>query len=1231
MLRRILSLSVFAFILTLGAFAQDGKLTGRVIGSDGEPLSFATIVVKKGDLVIKGASTDDDGRFSINPIDPGTYSVEVRYLTTTKTVDDVTVNAGQTRDLPILFSDDVTLEVVEIIGNQVFEKDPAVVTTLSGEDIKNLSTRDVNSVAALTPGVYQSDEGDGGLIIRGGRSTSNVYYIDGVKIRGATTLPQSAISQYQVYTGGTPAEFGDFTGGVISITTAAPSSAFAGGLEYVTSEYLDPFGHNLGALTLSGPIITKKEEYGRRSILGFFLSGEAAYDRDQDPAYTGIYSLKDGILADLQGRPVEIADDNLGFRSRAAFVTADSWETVARKATNESLRVRGLGRLDFQPTQNILVKLGGTYEYINTDQWSTANMLFAPDPQNEFDGANYRGWLRFQQTFSGGEGSKIKNLFYSVQADYSLYQRRFQNSVHKDDLWAYGHVGSFTFDEVPIYGYINNPQDPNYSGGYWQQVGNAFDNLQFDPSTSRNPLLANYNTTIIDHVAENGIINLPINQFFIDPSPVVNRLFSLNDLAFRQGILNGGGAPASYSVFSGIGANAGGYTKFDYEQFRLSGQATAEIQGHNIKGGFEFEQRVERFYSVGARSLWTLGRQYTNFHLLNLENDPSRFDYITVGGEFQDTVNVPRQYSSAEQTEFDKNVRLKLGLPVDGTTYINIDELDPSFFSLDMFSAAELLNNGLGPVSYYGFDYLGNRQETAPWQDFFNEDGNRPQNAFAPTYLSAFIQDKFEFEDIIFNVGLRVDRFDANQPVLKDNYSLYPTYTAGEIASGELGVPGFTLPSGIGSDFVPYVDNASNPSEVIGYRDDEVWYDRNGAPISSNEIRTLSGGTVQPAVKEEEVSPNSFEDYTPQTVFMPRISFSFPISDLALFFAHYDVLSQRPGQNSVTGGSLLAGQLSNYAFLENSPTSTVLNPNLLPEITIDYEAGFKQKVGETMALTVSAFYREQRNMIRFRRFNDGFPFSYDTYDNLDFGTVKGFSFSYDMRRTRNVQLRASYTLQYADATGSDFNSARGVTNSLEGVGILRVNLPIDADTRHRVSGSLDYRFMGRNRGPAVTIAGKKFYPLEEFGANASFQLTSGRPFTQSAIPTQSVAGGIAQGSRIVGTPNGRRLPWTYRVDLRADKNFVVGGKMKGDKLTKAYDFNVYCQVLNLFNTQNIQGVYAYTGLPTDDGWLTSDAGKQFIPLQISPEAYVDQYSARLISPGVFSIPRRIRLGVMFNF
>ena len=40
--------------------------------------------------------------------------------------------------------------------------------------------------------------------------------------------------------------------------------------------------------------------------------------------------------------------------------------------------------------------------------------------------------------------------------------------------------------------------------------------------------------------------------------------------------------------------------------------------------------------------------------------------------------------------------------------------------------------------------------------------------------------DKFAFNDIVFNVGVRVDVFDANQPVLKDPYLFFNARTVKE-------------------------------------------------------------------------------------------------------------------------------------------------------------------------------------------------------------------------------------------------------------------------------------------------------------------------------------------------------------------------------------------------------------------------------------------------------------------
>ena len=81
-----------------------------------------------------------------------------------------------------------------------------------------------------------------------------------------------------------------------------------------------------------------------------------------------------------------------------------------------------------------------------------------------------------------------------------------------------------------------------------------------------------------------------------------------------------------------------------------------------------------------------------------------------------------------------------------------------------------------------------------------------------------------------------------------------------------------------------------------------------------------------------------------------------PISDEALFFAHYDVLTKRP----TTGNRL---NPIDYFYLQTGNIGTVNNPSLLPEKTIDYEIGFQQVLNIRSSLKISGFYREQRNQV----------------------------------------------------------------------------------------------------------------------------------------------------------------------------------------------------------------------------------------------------------------------------
>jgi outer membrane receptor protein involved in Fe transport len=83
---------------------------------------------------------------------------------------------------------------------------------------------------------------------------------------------------------------------------------------------------------------------------------------------------------------------------------------------------------------------------------------------------------------------------------------------------------------------------------------------------------------------------------------------------------------------------------------------------------------------------------------------------------------------------------------------------------------------------------------------------------------------------------------------------------------------------------------------------------------------------------------------------------------------------------------------------------------LKPQRTIDYEVGYKQALNQSSALTISAFYREMRNLIQVIPVNYAYPVNYTTFGNIDFGTVKGLSVAYDLRRTGNVRLTANYAV-----------------------------------------------------------------------------------------------------------------------------------------------------------------------------------------------------------------------------
>lgn len=1224
-----------------------------------ETIPFANIIVEMGGIQVGVGTTNIDGEATIKPLNPGLYNVKATYVgyqTFLKT--DINLSVGKTVYLSIEMTNSGGIELgpveISVYQEPLIDPDTKSGSTVTREEYQNMASKNINSVAATTAGIYQKDEG-GALNVRGARSSSTSYYVDGVKVIGGSGVPQSSVDQITTIIGGTPAEYGDATGGIIAITTRGPASNYTGGIEVISSGLgeknqksrgLDAFGYNFFGFSINGPILLKKDSINniKKSILGFSLSGEVYTEKDPNPSAVGFYQIKDAKLKEIEDTPLRANPNGQGgFVPNAEFITSNDLQKIKARNNVRATVARINGKLQFQPTNNLGITLGGSVDYNQQHEWTYEYALFNSVNNNQKNTNTWRTFAKLTQKFNAAtaeeaekSSSIISNAYFTLQASYAKTSDKELDDNHKNKFFDYGYIGKF--DQTKSNNYIYETREKyDFDGDGIKDTVSAFYHngfqdigLAFAPG-DKNPTGVSYT-----------------NQYYANTNP--NTINNFNDVQAGLGMMNGDRPTNVYSLWYNTGRQFNGYTLDNESQFRVFTNFSADIKKHAVQAGFEFEQRNHSHYALNPIGLWTQMRQITNSHITQLDSIPHLNEFYSGSNLYYDFDRL----DDGTQTQFDRSLRTALGK--NSTEWIDIDSYTPenmeSYGGLNMFSADDLLNlSGNSLVSYYGYDHAGKKtNKKSSLDDFFNKkdaNGNntREIGAYQPIYIAGYIQDRFDFKDLKFNVGLRIDRFDANQQVLKDKYLLYEAKTAGEVDfASEFNS---SRPSNIGDEYVVYVDNKDNPTKAVGYRNGNTWYNAQGAEVSDPNASLAAGNTVDGEINPYLVNPSDaknklisskvFEDYTPQINLMPRIAFSFPISDVANFFAHYDVLTQRPptGDDNRAFNRLDPIQ---YLNIQNNSGLSVNNPNLKPERTTDYELGFSQVLNEkkNSAITFSVFYRELRDMIQAVQVYKAFPVTYNSFDNIDFGTVKGFSFAYDLRRTNGVQLTANYTLQFADGTGS--SATDGVDLSSSGQPNLRTTHPLDYDQRHTVVLNFDYRFASGAdyRGPTWTCRKgseneKTIKIFENVGANIIARAGSGTPYSRQGNITQEAAFGIQQRSNLVGQVNGSNLPWNFKIDLRIDKDLEIKWAKKDGEATKRSNLNIYLQVLNVLNTKNILQVYKATGNPGDDGYLTSTDHFNSLAGRNNPQSFTDLYTVKVNDPSYYSRPRVIRLGLLLDF
>ncbi|NBW69937.1 MAG: TonB-dependent receptor [Bacteroidetes bacterium] len=332
--------------------------------------------------------------------------------------------------------------------------------------------------------------------------------------------------------------------------------------------------------------------------------------------------------------------------------------------------------------------------------------------------------------------------------------------------------------------------------------------------------------------------------------------------------------------------------------------------------------------------------------------------------------------------------------------------------------------------------------------------------------------------------------------------------------------------------------------------------------------------TIQDPISGNQISNRATADPTYQI--SPRLGVAFPISDDGVMRFSAGLFFQTPQLN-------LLYTNNEFERPEGADRYTIGNANLEPERTLQFEVGLQQGLSETMGMDLTVFSKDIRELSGQTAVRGSIGAPVGRLQNIDYGTVKGFTLSLFERGSGQISWTVDYTLQYASGSASNpaerFN--RFVTNSDQIISINR----LDWDKRNVLNNSITWN--------------------SKFGLTLSAinSLQAGSPYTSERENVTSLI------------PNNEDRPTQFNSDVRA--------YYKPPKLSQDIEF--FLQVDNLFDTKNHYGIYVDTGLADESTELQKylDAGTVPGGLNSLEEWYLDQ--SRM------SAPRSVKIGLSYKF
>ncbi len=355
-----------------------------------------------------------------------------------------------------------------------------------------------------------------------------------------------------------------------------------------------------------------------------------------------------------------------------------------------------------------------------------------------------------------------------------------------------------------------------------------------------------------------------------------------------------------------------------------------------------------------------------------------------------------------------------------------------------------------------------------------------------------------------------------------------------------------------------------------------------------NRFHDLNGNGVQDAGETDITLADRetywYQDATVKYQVSPRIGLAFPITDKGVIHFSYGHFLQLPPYE------LMYENPEFELGVGSGVQGTIGNADLKPQKTVKGEIGLQQQIGDDISIDLTMFFEDFRNLTGTQTDEIlvyGRGSSYYKYANSDFGFAKGFIIKFAKRFSGGLSTNIDYTYSVTKGNASNPQDARNAITS----GALPETYiaPLNWDQSHTLNISVAYT------------------QANDFGFSLIGNFYTGQPYTPAVNKNTRISqNGYPRNSEV--------KPTIFNIDLRANKDFMIGNTT----------LSIFIKVFNLLDLDNAVNVNTDSGDPVFTFGIM-DAQK------IKPKLFYNTLEEIYNSPTNFSEPRRVELGISYNF